>query len=176
MVMRKNLCCKLRTSSYIAILWLCLPSADSSPSADGSQLANGSQYPQRAKLQNKVLQIGTKVAPPFSMKTTDGKWQGISIELWEKIAKQLQLEFVWKEKDLKTLLSGVQNSELDVSIAALTITADREKRIDFSHAYYSTGLSIAVPRVQNSGWRTVIKGILSFKLLILLLLYFQCYL
>jgi len=133
-------------------LWLCSPVL--------ATLQNQSE------VDNKTLLIGTKVTPPFAMKSSEGKWQGVSIELWEEIAKRLHLDYVWQERNLESLLSGVENSELDVSIAALTITADREKRIDFSHAYYSTGLSIAVPIVHDGGWKSVVKGILSLKMLI----------
>src|SRR5215469_7818036 len=31
------------------------------------------------------LVIGAKVAPPFAMKSEDGTWRGISIDLWRRI-------------------------------------------------------------------------------------------
>jgi len=39
------------------------------------------------------LIVGTKEAPPFSMKSNDGTWKGISIDLWRKIANEMKLEF-----------------------------------------------------------------------------------
>ena len=30
------------------------------------------------------LIVGTKEAPPFSMKTSDGQWTGLSIDLWQQ--------------------------------------------------------------------------------------------
>jgi len=114
---------------------------------------------------NKTLTIGTKIAEPFAMKDKEGKWYGISIELWEKIAKELNIKYQWQEHDLKTLLDGVTDSSLDVGIAAITITSDRENNFDFSHSYYSTGLSIAVPKLSDNGWNNVIKGIFSFRML-----------
>ena len=37
---------------------------------------------------DRELVIGTKEAPPFAMKAADGAWQGISIDLWRRIADE----------------------------------------------------------------------------------------
>ena len=93
---------------------------------------------------NKKLLISTKSAPPFSMKGEDGQWKGISVELWNDIAKDLNLDFEYREYDLKGLLNSLESGEADLAVAAVTINADREKRFDFSHAFFFTGLGIAV--------------------------------
>ncbi|NOQ42048.1 MAG: transporter substrate-binding domain-containing protein [Desulfuromusa sp.] len=41
--------------------------------------------------------MGTKIAPPFTMKADDGSWEEISIELWDEIAKELALDYEWQE-------------------------------------------------------------------------------
>jgi len=125
--------------------------------------------PSYSQLPDKTLTIGTKIAEPFAMKDKDGKWYGISIELWEKIAKELKIKYQWKELGLKPLLDSVANSSLDAGIAAITITADRESIFDFSHSYYSTGLSIVTPKNLNDGWRSVLRGIFSSQMLFILL-------
>jgi len=118
---------------------------------------------------NDTLIIGTKVAEPFAMKDTDGKWHGISIELWEKIAKELTLHYEWKELGLKPLLDDVSNGSIDAGISAITITSERESKLDFSHSYYSTGLSIVTPKNLNDGWRSVLRGLFSSQMLFIIL-------
>ena len=125
---------------------------------------------QPLNLTKKEFVIGTKVAKPFAMKDKDGRWYGISIELWEIIARKLDINFTWKEHNLKTLLDGVESGALDVGIAAITITSDREKRFDFSHSYYSTGLSIAVPKNLNDGWQSIIRGVFSRQMFVVLMM------
>ncbi len=115
------------------------------------------------------LLVGTKIAPPFAMKNDDGEWEGISIELWKRIALSLEMKFKFQEHNLKTLLEGVESKSLDVAIAAITITGDRERKFDFTHSYYTTGLGIAVPDTDTSGWMSVIKGIFSRQMLLMLL-------
>ena len=117
---------------------------------------------------DKVLLVGTKVAPPFAMKDRKGHWEGISIELWKMIAKQLGLQYQFREYDLKSLLESAESKSLDVAIAAITITGERERKFDFSHSYYTTGLSIAVPQKDSRGWLTVIQGLFSYQILLLL--------
>src|ERR1700690_3411819 len=39
------------------------------------------------------LVVGTRVAPPFSMKGRDGAWEGISIDLWRHVAERLHLRY-----------------------------------------------------------------------------------
>lgn len=117
-----------------------------------------------AAVPTKTLTIGTKVAPPFVIKSDDGSLDGISIELMRRLAEQLPLKYEYKQTDLKGLISGVQDGTLDASIAALTVTAAREDVIDFSHPFYTTGLAIAVRQQGNSVWLAV-KRFFSWEFL-----------
>jgi polar amino acid transport system substrate-binding protein len=78
----------------------------------------------------KRLIVGTKVAPPFAMKNPDGTWSGISIDLWRAIANELNYSFKLRELDLQGLLDEVGTGKIDAAVAALTITAERERSID----------------------------------------------
>ena len=69
-------------------------------------------FPSPSLSKNKLLIIGTKVAKPFAMKDKEGKWHGISIELWEKIAKELDLKFEWKEHNLSALLKSCSLTDI----------------------------------------------------------------
>ena len=114
---------------------------------------------------SRTLIVGTKEAPPFAMKNPEGIWTGISIALWHKIATELDIQFTFKEMDLRGLLDGVANGSLDVAIAALTVTKEREQRFDFSHPYYVTGLGIVVALKNKSPWGAVLKRFFTAKFL-----------
>jgi polar amino acid transport system substrate-binding protein len=90
------------------------------------------------------LQIAIKEAPPFSMKRTDGKWQGITVSLWTAVAAERGYQYEFIETDLDGILDGVSAGRFDAGVGALSVTPDREERMDFSHPFYSTGLGIAV--------------------------------
>ena len=99
----------------------------------------------------KVLVIGTKEVPPFAMKREDGSWEGISIDLWREIAGRLHLRYEFREMSLDDMLGGLAANKLDAAIGAITITADRQKKADFTHSYYTSGLGIAVRGIPPEG-------------------------
>ncbi len=108
-----------------------------------------------------MLQVGTKVAPPFAMKNAEGQWSGISIDLWRELARELNLEYQFVEEDLTGLITGVNEGRLDVAIAALTVTHTREEMLDFSHPFYTTGLSIAVPHNNQNRFSLLFEAFFS---------------
>jgi ABC-type amino acid transport substrate-binding protein len=115
------------------------------------------------------LVIGTKEAPPFSMKNAKGEWEGSSIELWRRIAEKLQLDYRFVETDLKGLLDSVRDGEFDAGVAALTITSEREAYLDFTHPIYTTSLGILVRAEAQSPLEILVSG-LSWRLLLELVL------
>ena len=115
------------------------------------------------------LTVGTKHVPPFAVKNPDGSWNGISIELWKQIAGELGLEYELRELSLEGLLDGLRTGSIDVAVAALTITAQREQTMDFTHPFHTSGLGIAVSSKNKAGWFKVIERFMSFAFLKVLL-------
>lgn len=117
-----------------------------------------------------VMIVGTKVAPPFAIKSDDGSWSGISVELWRRIAADLHLRYRFQEVSLDELISGTAAHRLDAAIAAITVTATRAESVDFTQPYYATGLGITVRRVSVFNWLNLTESLFSFSLLKMLLL------
>ncbi|MEM6911364.1 MAG: transporter substrate-binding domain-containing protein [Verrucomicrobiota bacterium] len=112
-----------------------------------------------------TLQVGTKEAPPFALQSPDGEWRGLAIDLWKEVSEELGYEIVFQERTLPEMLAGVESGELDVAVGALTISAQREQAMDFSHPFFSTGLGIATPAREQPGWLQVLLGFFSFDFL-----------
>ena len=104
-----------------------------------------------AEEDTRTLTVGVKSAPPFAIEHEDGSWSGISIDLWRLVAVDLGLQFDFRKTDLSGLLEGLESEELDVGVAAMTLTSAREARIDFSHPYYQSGLTVVLPRDGGGG-------------------------
>ena len=109
-----------------------------------------------------ALVVGTRIAPPFVIANEDGSLSGISIELWRRVAEALNLSYEFERRDLAGLITGLEDGTLSVSVAALTVTAERETRIDFTHPFHTTGLAIAVPAEGDSVFG-VFRGIFSWE-------------
>ncbi len=122
-----------------------------------------------AALTGRMLVVGTKEAAPFSIKREDGSWTGIAHELWKQIADSLKLSYEIREMPLDMLLDSVSAGSLDAVVGAVTITPEREARLDFSHPFQVTGLAIAVSSERANGWIAVLRRFLSRQFLFLVL-------
>lgn len=128
-------------------------------------LACGDGRAETAGAADKELIIGTKEAPPFAMKQQDSTWRGISIDLWRRVAERTHLRYRFAEAEtVRALVEGTADGSFDAAIAALTVTAARERAVDFTQPFYSTGLGVAVSMTEGR-WRSVSRALLSFGFL-----------
>ena len=98
------------------------------------------------------LVVGLIQSPPFCMRGEDGSWSGISVELWQEIAADLGIDSEFRETTVTGLFDDLAPGRpLDVSIGALTITPEREDRLDFTQPFYLSGLAVAVKTAPGAG-------------------------
>ena len=85
--------------------------------------------------------------PPFVI-IEEGQVSGLAIYLWDQVAKQMGVEYELTTLPLGKLLSAIaEDREIrraKVGISCLSITAEREKVLDFSHSFYETYTGVAV--------------------------------
>jgi ABC-type proline/glycine betaine transport system substrate-binding protein/ABC-type amino acid transport substrate-binding protein len=124
--------------------------------------SQGLSQPERDLLPGaKPLRVVTKRFEPFVI-YQDRKYIGFSIELWEKIAESLDMEYeLYGVNTIAKLLDEVVRGAADVAIAGISITVKREQVLDFSHAYFETGLQIMVREGSGSILREVIAKVFS---------------
>ena len=98
----------------------------------------------------KVLRVVTQRSEPFVI-YQDGKYVGFSIELWEKIAQKLGLEYeIYGVNTIAKLMDEVKRGVADVAVSGIGITSKREQVLDFSHSYFESGLQIMVSEGSGS--------------------------
>ena len=107
------------------------------------------------------LRVGVKVSAPFVMKdAATAQLSGFSIDLIRLVAAQLdpprEIEF-HKMDSLADHLDSVRNQQVDLGISATSITANREKTLDFSLPFHESGLDIAIQKgaSDTTVWATV---------------------
>ena len=127
-----------------------------------------------------ALQVGIKLAPPFVMKDeSTGQVTGFSIDLMRHLAAQLdpprQIEFQMQQS-LADHLDFVRDGKVDLGISATSITATRERTLDFSVPFHQSGLDIAVREGSSSGtvWATVGLWNLAYPMTGLLVFVILC--
>lgn len=111
------------------------------------------------------LFVGTKESPPFSFKSPDGRWCGISIELWVHLTDELNLEYEFRPMTLGEMLAGLESGDLDAAVAAISVTAERHQRVEFCHPHFTTGLGIAVAAKRHTSNWMLLRRVASSRLL-----------
>jgi polar amino acid transport system substrate-binding protein len=102
------------------------------------------------------LKVGSYPCPPFVIGTIDTDLNGLSIELWEQIAKEMNVEFIVENRPLDDLLNAIETEQIDIGVSCISITPERELFADFSHSFYETHLAIAV---KNQGYLHTLQSI-----------------
>ncbi len=118
-------------------------------------------------IQAQDLKIVTVTRPPFSMLDNNTN-TGFSLDLWDAVAADLGQEFsIVRVGGFGDMLEMVQNGQADAAIANISITADRESKMDFSQPIFESGLQIMVH--SGAGNSTSIFSILFSPGLLLML-------
>lgn len=73
--------------------------------------------------------------PPFSWTTKEGKLEGFEVDLANAICEQLAVKCVINKTDWDGIIPSLLSRKNDAIIAAMTITEEREKRVDFTIPY-----------------------------------------
>ena len=93
-----------------------------------------------------VLVVGTNADfLPFVGRGEDDGIRGFDVDLMTEVASRMGLEPVWVDMPFPNLTGAVTTGEVDVVIAAITITNQREEVIDFSHPYFVGSQGLAAP-------------------------------
>jgi polar amino acid transport system substrate-binding protein len=95
----------------------------------------------------KPLIVGMELAyPPFEMTDPQGKPSGVSVDLATDLAKSLGRPVLIQNMAFDGLIPALKTGKVDLVISSMTATAEREKSIDFSDPYLSTGLCLLLKK------------------------------
>src|SRR5262245_45508562 len=113
------------------------------------------------------LRVATRGVKPFVFEE-NGKLTGFSRELWQEIARHLNIQFEFVVKPtVRDLLASVDGHNANLGIAAISITAERELKWDFSQPMFEAGLQILTPaQVSRAGLlKTIVANLFSAAVL-----------
>ncbi|MGQ0672517.1 MAG: transporter substrate-binding domain-containing protein [Hyphomicrobium sp.] len=120
----------------------------------------GASAQQTAPTEGGTLRVSTRVLPPM-VTEAKGELGGFAIDLWREIARRLAVTSVLKvEPDVRALLAAVKSGEADLGIAAISITAERDKEFDFSQPMLDGGLQILIRDGGEGGTSSPLRDLL----------------
>ena len=108
------------------------PIATPEPVADGDLLWSEIQ-------EQGQLVVGTSAGyPPFEFYDSQFQLAGLDIAIIEDIGRRLGLELDIRDMAFDGLGNALQVNQIDVAIAAISVTDDRRQFVDFSNTYYAS--------------------------------------
>lgn len=107
------------------------------------------------------LVVGVTNTPPFVVGEAGERWTGTAMDLWRNLAAELHLNYELEPRDIDGLLRGLEDGSLDAAVAAITVTAEREQRVDFTHPFFTTGLAVAVAHRPPETWFDIFLAVFS---------------
>lgn len=97
------------------------------------------------------LRLVTVTRTPFSMVQNDVD-TGFSLDLWAAVAEELDITYsITRVETFSDMLENVEAGRADIAAANISITAERETRMDFSQPIFASGLRVMVHADQNGG-------------------------
>lgn len=92
------------------------------------------------------IRVVTKRLEPYVV-YKNRRYSGFAVDLWDKIALEMGVPFeLYGVNTIAKLLDEVKRGNAHVAIGGIGITSKREQALDFSHAFFESGLQIMVPQ------------------------------
>ena len=89
------------------------------------------------------FKMGTNAAfPPYEYKEGE-EFKGIDIEIAQAVADELGLELEVVDMEFDSIITSVQEGEVDVGIAGMTVNDERKEKVNFSSSY-ATGVQVVI--------------------------------
>ncbi len=99
----------------------------------------------KIKKRGKLI-IGVKDnLPPLGFRDRNGNLSGLEIDIARELAKELNMPLELMPLKNRDRLSALQNNQVDLAIAQITVTTNRSRLVDFSLPYY-TDSTIAIAK------------------------------
>jgi polar amino acid transport system substrate-binding protein len=129
--------------------------APSTAATAGASASAAPATPIPGGLLDKVLKAGVLTVStdpnyaPQSVQKPDGTYAGFDIDVATEVAKRLGVTVKFVTPDWTIITAGSWAGRWDASVGSMTITADRQKVLDFSPPYYFTPAQLTASKASG---------------------------
>ncbi|CYU86011.1 amino acid ABC transporter periplasmic protein [Streptococcus suis] len=146
--------------TYEKILNKWLGSSNSTESTDYSSRLSltGNASTKATPVKSSYTIVADSSFAPFEYQDESGNYVGIDMELIKAIAKQQGFTITIQNPGFDAALNAVQAGQADAVIAGMSITDARKEIFDFSNAYYTSNILLAVKNGSDIASYEDLKG------------------
>ncbi|MFC4625847.1 ABC transporter substrate-binding protein [Daeguia caeni] len=95
----------------------------------------------------KEIRIASEGAyPPFNYMNSEGQLVGFDLDIANALCEAMEAKCTIVANDWDGMIPGLQANKFDAVIASMAITDERKQQVAFSDRYYTTPLSVVVPK------------------------------
>ena len=124
------------------------PAAAPAETADTSQL--------ETILKRGTIKVGFDTFKPWAMKDKDGNFVGFEIDVARKLAKDMGVKVEFVPTKWSGIIPALLTGKFDIIIGGMSVTPQRNLKVNFSIPYEFSGMSIVADR-DSAGGRTTLK-------------------
>lgn len=134
----------------IFIIFTIFLAAAACTKSSGKDDSNNKQEDEKTIITNETIRVGIYVYDTPFLYITNDNITGFDYDIITEIAKveNLQIEFV--PTQFVDLIPSLMSEQIDVIIAGMTITEERQKLMNFSSRYYTSGQGVIVNKDDES--------------------------
>ncbi len=129
---------------------------------------NASRQPDR-----KPVRVGVHPFPPFVIKTEQGQFAGLCVDLWEDVAQSMDIEYEYvRYSDLPGMVRALDFEEIDIAINPMYVSSVRLNMFDVSQPFFISSVGVATTSVTRSQFQAFLQNFFSLDFLKIILLLF----
>jgi polar amino acid transport system substrate-binding protein len=130
-------------AATILALAACSSGGGQAASSSSSSSSSSEETPYNLITPGEIRVASVGDIKPYAFADANGKFSGFDIELFTDVAERVGIDdVVFTGQDFSSLLAAVANGQFDVGVAAIGITDDRKKTVDFSDGYLAGYLTL----------------------------------
>ncbi len=103
-------------------------------------------------VQRGTLRVGMDVFVPWAMKDKKGELIGMEIDVAKQLAKDMGVKVQFIPTKWSGIIPALIAGKFDLIIGGMTMTPERNLKINFTDPYYYTGQGLLANKKMTAGW------------------------